>query len=539
MFSRARLLEAQTDHAAFYLRGLQALEAQLDQPDLSARVLEPLESDLQQIQQAQAWSAQYADSSEPAARLCIGFGLTDPALLEQRQDGTAQVQWYESALQTARRWGDSNAEVRHLRHLALSHSRLGQFPRAVEHLNAALERCAHLPDDPTLQAQLLNSMGDTLELMGESQQAEGYFRQALALAPDGSEERANAHWGLGNVYNTLSQPDESMGFYEQCAAAYQQRGRQTKLAMVYARMGELAYNQGDYPRAIAYQQRCIATAEPIGHLRSLTIAHRNLGYIAMDQGDEAAAEQEFGRSSSYAQRLGDLREYAIILGGMGMMHWRAGRADPARAAFQQSIAYCETTGDQIGMAYMLINLSQVTQHGGDLPQASAELRQALDILERLGEPWGQAKVMMSLGGLAESQADLATADGYYRQMLALVEKLGDARGQALACVALGRTALALGQAGEASGFFRRGLSLALEIDFLPALYDGWLAVTVWWLDSGRTADGLALAGYLLAQPGLPDPIAAAVRERVALASAGDVSALGAGRSAADFLALLG
>ncbi|MCU0465427.1 MAG: tetratricopeptide repeat protein [Anaerolineae bacterium] len=530
MFSRARLLEAQADHAAFYLRELQALETRLNQSNSSDRLLEALESDLQQLQQAQAWSAQYAHSSEPAAQLCIGFGLTDPALLEQRQDGTAQVQWYESALQTARRWGDSSAEVRHLHHLALSYSRLG---------HVALERCAHLPDDPVLQAQLLNSMGDMLELMGESQQAEAYFRQSLALALDGSDERANAHWGLGNVYNTLSQPDESMQFYEQCAVVYQQRGRQTRLAMVYSRMGQLAYNQGDYARARTYQQRCIATAEPIGHLRSLTAAHRNLGYIAMDQSDPAESLGCFERSLSYAQRLGDLREHAIILGGVGQMHWRSGNTDAARAAFEQSIAYCETTGDQIGMAYMLINLSQVTQYGGDLSQASAELRQALDILERLGEPWGQAKVMMSLGELAEAQADPATADGYYRQMLALVEKIGDARGQALANVALGRTALALSQPGDATGFFRRGLSLAIEIDFPPALYNGWLVVLTWWLDSGRTTDGLALAGYLLAQPGLPDPIAAAVRERVALTGAGDVSALGERRSAADFLALLG
>jgi tetratricopeptide (TPR) repeat protein len=539
VFSRSRLREAQLDYANYYLQELQQWEMLFRQTLDPVSLLNRITPDLQQIRQAQRWSALHTDKMDEAAVLCSAFGLTDTALLELHEGGAGQITWYEEALYAASCLEDQRAEHQHRYALALSYGRVGQYRRMVEHLTELLK----VKDiDDTFRAKLHNALGDALANMGESQQAEAEYQFGLHLSAHTSTECAHAHWGLASVYTTLSQHEQALDHYTQCIDLYQQAGNLLRLAQTYTRLGELAYNQGDYTTAERYQQQSIAIAEPLGHTRSLTMAYRNLGYITMDRGLLSDAEIYFARSLDHCQQLGDLREHAIITGGLGQLRWRSGDVTGARSAFRESIACCEQTGDQIGMAYTLINLSQVNQHEGDIQQSLYELEQASAILARLGDSWGQAKVLMLLGELAEAQADFTRAQTYFAEMLTLVEAVGDARGQALAHVGLARTALASGQTKQIIGHVRHTLALISDIDYQPALFAAWLVLLRWWLSESKMRfHGFELAGFMLANPALSTPMIETVRGLMVAFESKDVDdilAQGASRLSNYFTQLL-
>lgn len=539
VLNRSRLLEAQLDYAHHYLQELQACEVFFRQTPAATNQANPITHDWPQIQQAQRWCAQHVDTLPDAARCCSAFGLIDIALLEQQADGAGQIEWYETALYAAGCLENRPAEYKHRYFLAMSYGRVGQYRRMIEHLTDLLS----LNDiDNPFQAKLHNALGDALVNMGESQQAEAEYQFSLTLSAPASAECAHAHWGLASVYTNLNQHEHALNHYTECIDLYQQLGNILRVAQAYTRIGQLAYNQGEYATAERYQQHSIAIAEPVGDSRSLTMAYRNLGYIAMDKGLLSESEAYFTRSLDHCHRLGDLREHAIITAGLGQIRWRSGDTAGAKTAFRESIACCEQTGDQIGMAYTLINLSQITQQQGDIEQTLSQLEQASAILARLGDSWGQAKVLLSLGELAEAQAAPAQAQTYFTDMLTLVEALGDARGKALAHVGLARTALALGQNHQLVEHVRQTFALVLDIDFQPALFGAWLVLIRWWLSESRTqAHGLELAGFLLSNPALPAPMVETVRGFITDFDAKDIDEIltrGGSRTAGYFTQLL-
>lgn len=500
MVSRSRLLEAQSDYAAFYLRTLQQWETQF-QRAVSSADRATFEEDLQQVRQAQRWCADHSEAYTFAAQLCSTFGMIDSVLLESYQTPEAQVNWYRAALEAARLLKNTEAELHHLRHLALSYGRMGEYSEGLQHLQDALVRhSSHADGNPIVRAQLLNSIGDMLNAMGEPHQSEAHYLESLSLSTAGSEEHARTLWGLSGVYNTLSRLDEAIANAEQSWQHHQRTGNTLLLAQIAARMGEIRYTQGNYDAARDHQWESIRLAEQIAYLRGLTVAYRNLAYIANDQGALQESEQHFERSLTYVQQLGDLREHAILLGGLGQFQWQRGAYIQAAASFRQSFAYCEQTGDQIGMAYMLINLGKVYQHTGDFTQAFRELEQAQTILERLGEPWGQAKVMMSLGELAQKQGDHARATQHFQKMLISVETIGDVRGQALAWIGLGKAAHGRDQAEEALTAYQRALELARAISVLPMVLEALLGVAEVWYTQGKIHASIELLGFLIHHP---------------------------------------
>lgn len=496
MLSRHRLQEAQLDHATFYLMRLQTIA----QADSSAQ--HEIELDLQQIQQAQAWSASYSPHSPQAAEICSAFGQIDTTLLEHYQDGTTQIQWYTDGVHAATLLADVHAQQICLYHLAMSQNRLGRYADVLQTLQQIIDTMGTHPLPDLLHARLLICAGDTHEKMGEAQQALGFYHTGLTLSPPMSIEHAHAHCGLARAYTVLNQHDLARQHYRHCLNLYQAFNQPARLAQVYVGMGELAYNQGDYATAQHHLEHAIAIAEPINHLRSLTMAHRTLGYLADDRGEHNSAEYHLERSSAYCQRLGDLREHAIILGGLGMLHWRAGKINLAHDAFERSIAACRQTGDQIGIAYMLINLSQITAHTGDRAHARTQLQQAHDILTQLGDEWGQAKAQMSLGELDYQEQNYHTAHQHFLAALQSVEALSDTRGQAIACINLGYTAHALNHP-DAADYFKRGLAIAQRFDYPPIALDAVLGLANLFSTNRQALEtSCLLLGFLLDQPQL-------------------------------------
>lgn len=500
MLSKSRLLEAQFDYAAFYLRTLQQWQGQFHRADApTARAA--FEEDLQQIRQAQAWCAEHSQTLPAAAQLCSAFGSIDSALLESYHTPEAQIAWYRAAVDAARLLATPEAELDHLRYLTLSYGRRGDYAVGLQHAQEALaQHDRHPSGGPRVRAQLLNTIGDMLSATGEAQQAEAYFLESLSLSAAGGPERAHTLWGLSRVYNTITRLEDALRFAEQSRLLYQHLGNSARLAQIAGHMGEIRYTQGDYDAARDHQWESIRLAEQAGYVRGLTVAYRNLAYIASEHGAAHDAEHYFERSLAYVQHLGDLREHAILLGGLGQLLWRRGAYAEAAAHFRQSLALCEQTGDQIGMAYMLINLGKVHQQAGEFTQALRELEQAQAILERLGEPWGQAKVMMSLGELAQKQGDHARAAAHFEKMRGALETIGDVRGQTLAWIGLGKAEFGRGRADEALAAYQRALELGRSIAALPMVLEALLGFATVWHAQGNLQAAIELLGFLLNHP---------------------------------------
>jgi tetratricopeptide (TPR) repeat protein len=184
----------------------------------------------------------------------------------------------------------------------------GRYREALPHLETARRLAPR-------NAEILNTMGNTLMGLERTGEAKERFSLALAMAPGYAE----AHNNLGTLLDLQGEPAEALRHFDEAirlnpdyAKALYNRGT------LLARRGDLAEAETSYGRAIALDPR-------------FAPAHFNLGVALARQGRLDAAEEHF-------------RETIRIDGDHGGAHYnlgvalaRGGRTAEAEASFREAL----------------------------------------------------------------------------------------------------------------------------------------------------------------------------------------------------------
>jgi tetratricopeptide (TPR) repeat protein len=359
---------------------------------------------------------------------------------------------------------DMRLEARDLLHI------VGDFPRGLDHLNAA-ERCATELDDEPRVAGIRNAISHSCWLLGDHRRAvelgewliaAGERRGDAQLAGLGYARLGQCYHALGDYRRAIDLNRRSLGLLAGAPGPSRwllpHIGPRTWIALSLAEVGQ-------FPEAVSEAERAVADAEAAEEPHALCLATLPLGRIFLLHGQPERAIPPLERSHALARtwHIGLLQpaaplSYAYLLAGRHAALCEVWPPPPPRRI-------ANAAGVMVERGECLLAL-------GRTDEASAFAHGALDLARQFGERGHEAR---ALAFLATVEARRAGAEGsrageLYDQAMAMAEELGMRPLVARCQLDAGRLWLAAGRRARARKHLERAAATFRELD-MPC----WLA----------------------------------------------------------------
>ncbi|WP_241696093.1 tetratricopeptide repeat protein [Solimonas terrae] len=253
-----------------------------------------------------------------------------------------------------------------------------------------------LDDDPKLQADLLNDLGEIKANSGHLTEAQAMFRRALplqekTLAAD-DPALANTLVNLGVIGRYLSEP-----------------------------VGELQ----------AYMSRAVAILEQHADSEgeALANAREGLAGIYLEQHKDAEAQVLMEQMLAYArQHAGaNTRQLGLALGNLGALAYHRHHYDEARRYLTECLGVLESSygPESAALNDCLATMSELSDALGDLP-ATVRYAERNELVTRAveGDHPFRARSLAMLGEARREQGRDAESESLLLQALAMYERLG-------------------------------------------------------------------------------------------------------------------
>ncbi len=222
----------------------------------------------------------------------------------------------------------------------------GQWDRAQECLERALQLASETEQHGTKVPMILDSLGDLLMLRGELDESRSYLERAVSLATAGGNRwyAGQALRTLGRCCLVLNDSAEALLKGQSALAVAEQIGDRQAICESLLLIAEAYLGSGDPDQcAIHLKKLTELTTDSATDLGFAGEAQRLSGLLAMAQSDAPLAAQHFGRSVSIFELLGDRYRTARA-------HYELGRAyivaQPERAA--EHLSRATNTFRQLG-----------------------------------------------------------------------------------------------------------------------------------------------------------------------------------------------
>lgn len=282
---------------------------------------------------------------------------------------------------------------------------------------------------PLLLARAQRSLGEVLSLQEEFLSAQTHLRAALAgyRAVHGPRHR-----DIAQTLHLLGVLEERRGDFAAAASLHRdalamRRGlfgeRNPNVAESINRLGLVLRQQGDYAgaepllsQALTLRRQLLPQQHP-DLLGSLS----NVAMIRADLGEYDAAEQLY--REALARLIGSLGkdhpEVAIVMGNLALLLQKSGRTADARPLMDEVLRIRRRAlGERHPLtAQTLSDMGLLLAGDGDPESAERYYLQALDAFPETHR--GRGATVFNLGQLAERRGDFATAERRYREAIVL------------------------------------------------------------------------------------------------------------------------
>jgi tetratricopeptide (TPR) repeat protein len=448
---------------------------------------------------------------------------------------------YESVLKRVRR--TYHAKVAEW-FLARKETQQGEFVGLIAH---HLERAGRTRE----AAIYLQQAGEQAAARYALQEAQGFFRQTLALLPETEQAtRFDVYLALEEVNKWAGHRPEQASVLATLENLAQQLGEIGKQAEVALRQASYAAMISDFPTSIQRARQSITLATQIGDRekeaggflqcglaqrrmgqyepahealqQALALAQAagltalagrclgNIGFMALQQGKFHEAHAIFEQEYAAAQAIGNRRHEGIALQDLGVVAGELGNLSQAQGYFEQALYITRETGDRRGESVAQDNLGGVALRVGNYPQAQTHYVQALQIAREIRDPTHESAVLTNLGNVALFEEDFLVALKYFKQAFQIADAIGYQVAKGVALTGVGQALTGLKRFEEARAAFQEAIAIRqgmgathLEMDSRAGLARVALAEG----NLGEAMQHLETILAFLAQGGsLPDPI---------------------------------
>lgn len=210
----------------------------------------------------------------------------------------------ESALETARRDGDTHRQIIATYYLGQTIASMGEFGVTQALYEQALPLARAIGGDDL--TQILSGLGGNAWRLGDLDAAEAFVREGLALAraSQAIALEAQATNLLGLIAGARADLDTEKSCYEQCLLLSRQIGDLFREAIALANLGVIAILNDSPREAIRYLETCLEMFNDLGRRESVALNLGNLAHAYMILGDMETARAQTREMLVLSRQLG-------------------------------------------------------------------------------------------------------------------------------------------------------------------------------------------------------------------------------------------
>ncbi len=336
------------------------------------------------IKKGQAWAEANSEQDNEADNLCLSYAEAAVSLLGHRKSPAECVQWFQAALDSARRLHENEPEGKYLLLLGVNHTQLGQGEEALEHLEEALKLSKQSQDQVTAR-KALGQLGLAHLSLGKPHRAIEFLEKELELLQKSEESEGEVHTleNLGRIYFEVGDAERAIEYYKKeliLAVGLKDEKRQGR---IFGDLGKIYGSLKDHKNAIENFDKGLALVKNFGDKRGEIIL---LGKI----GDACTAAEKFKQALTYyqqglalAQVLKDRRSAALMTEQMGHSYLKSGNHREALANYQQALVQYQKSGDKAKEGETLWGLAQATRQSENIPEAIGLAEEALVLYQKI------------------------------------------------------------------------------------------------------------------------------------------------------------
>ncbi|MFB6723885.1 tetratricopeptide repeat protein [Kribbella sp. NPDC056345] len=290
---------------------------------------------------------------------------------------------YDAAVQS----GELDHQALALTSLGATHSQLGRYKSAAEHLQHALRLYEQAGNDAG-QAHALHNLGIANVRLGRYEAATGHHELALALyrqTGDGSGE-ANTLTNLGLVEKRLGRNEQAAGHFRQALVLARATGHRTSEAHALSSLGGVEGRLGRYQPAREHLHQALALYRQLGHRNGEATTLDNLGEISHHVGDINEAVRLFREALTICCETGERAGEASVLNGLGATELAAGRTTSAIDQHSAANLIAVDIGDPCQQARAQAGLGAAHRALGRSARALRHYQRAIALYTQLGQP---------------------------------------------------------------------------------------------------------------------------------------------------------
>ncbi len=334
---------------------------------------------------------------------------------------------------------------------------------------AEIER--ELKDQPEVQIELLDTVGEAYRQLGDYDRAKALFEAGLKTSQPFAQSQpllyARALRSLGRVGGDRGDYADAERRLRQALTIYRSTPPvdRAEVAATLSAIGLMLDERGDYPGSETLYRDALAIRRSLYGERHPDVAESldNLGMILRRRGDYAGAEPLLSRALSvYRQVLPhDHPKIADTIGDLAQIRNDLGEYDSAEALYREALASMEKSLglDHPESTATMITLARVLKTRRDYGGARILLERSLAIRKKsLGNEHPHVALNLNdIGQLHFETGDLAQAKSYFEQ--ALTSYSSDDPGRAMTISNLGQIAEKNGEYSLAERRYREALAI--------------------------------------------------------------------------------
>ncbi len=316
-----------------------------------------------------------------------------PALAERlnhqgfHQEALALV---ERGLMYGAEHGEKPANILAWLHIVAAHCHInqGQFDRAQQHLETALELVQH-EDYPSLYAQALAALGKLSDGRGDFAVAASQLDQAIEIFRT-TDQHAPLLAALGNravVAAKTGNLEFAANLFEEVRAKREESGDVVGQAGILINLGNIASIQQNHIKAQEYFKRGLVVAEAEALHSVAAGALNNLGQLAIEQGYYAEAVAYLQRAKRLAEQTGSHQRIILNEYSMGMIAFFQESHDAANEHFQAAYRTAHETSSRYDLLQTASTYTHVAFARGDQELGRQLFKEVLSLVIELDEPF--------------------------------------------------------------------------------------------------------------------------------------------------------
>lgn len=266
----------------------------------------------------------------------------------------------------------------------------------------------------SLEAGLVEVLGDVYQTHGDFERAQRYAEKALELytAEDDRRGRASVLKMMGNLARNQGQHRQAVEIHRRALALCRELADPLNESRVLARLADSLWHLGDYEAARTIAEEGLAVSREIGDRRAEAIQTNNLAGLAMAQEDHRTAIAYYREALAIVESLKDLQGAAVYQNNIGGAYIGLGDVDSALVYLEKAINTSREAGIPRTQAQAHHTRGRAYQLAGDHEAARVEFEQALVLRQELGQAYQTLLTLIQLVYSCTELAALEAAEMY-------------------------------------------------------------------------------------------------------------------------------